>query len=364
MRNEARLINIIFVILIIITSSTFGIFYYFQQKEYTHTLFNRYISLAQIIIFSKMQEIDEQEVNNKLSDMGVYLCTCDKNITDEKNIFAKMVYPKITIAIYEYKNTFYTIISHGNTSITLKDTHFLPLNKVKYILFISFIIFLFIIIYYTLIKKSIYIAKARDVFIANIMHELKTPITKGRLSLSLLNDDKNKERLESVFLRMETLISEFASIEELVSTQSLEKKSYKLSDLVDSSIDLLMIDDNISQNYDDIKLNVNYKLFVLAIKNMLDNGLKYSADKRVELINDTNTIITFKSKGDKLENDISYYIQPFSKSKSNSLGLGLYIVDYILKSHNMRLVYKHKDNYNYFSFVYNSFINKNYNISI
>lgn len=49
------------------------------------------------------------------------------------------------------------------------------------------------------------------------MHELKTPITKGLLTLEMIEDNKYKERLNGVFTRLEILINEFAAIEQITS---------------------------------------------------------------------------------------------------------------------------------------------------
>ena len=67
--------------------------------------------------------------------------------------------------------------------------------------------------------------EARNIFIRNIMHELKTPITKGKFLTQLELNTENNEKLKSVFNRLESLINEFASIEELISSnKSIEKK--------------------------------------------------------------------------------------------------------------------------------------------
>jgi len=75
------------------------------------------------------------------------------------------------------------------------------------------------------INKLNQFKEARNVFIRNIMHELKTPITKGKFLAELPQDEKNKELLKTVFYRLEALINEFASIEEiLVKKDSIDKK--------------------------------------------------------------------------------------------------------------------------------------------
>ena len=194
------------------------------------------------------------------------------------------------------------------------------------------------------------IKESRNIFIRNIMHELKTPITKGKFLLQLEKSDENIEKLKMVFNRLESLINEFATIEELISqNRVLEKKSYFLEDLLDNAKDILMIDDNCVKNsYENIKLNVNFKLFSIAIKNLIDNAIKYSNDKKVEVLTQNEDIL-FVNSGKKLEGDFEKYLEPFySKSSNESFGLGLYIVFNILKANGYNLLYKYADGKNIF----------------
>ena len=104
---------------------------------------------------------------------------------------------------------------------------------------------------------------------------------------------------------------------------------------------------------EDMQLKVDFKLFSIAIKNMIDNGIKYSVDNKV-LIYAEEDGIDFLSKGKRLEHDLDYYIEPFtqgSNRNSKSFGLGLYIVDSILKAHKMKLAYEYKNGYNIFKFI-------------
>lgn len=195
------------------------------------------------------------------------------------------------------------------------------------------------------------IKESRNIFIRNIMHELKTPITKGKFLLQLEKSDENIEKLKMVFNRLESLINEFATIEELISqNRVLEKKSYFLEDLLDNAKDILMIDDNCVKNsYENIKLNVNFKLFSIAIKNLIDNAIKYSNDKKVEVLTQNEDIL-FVNSGKKLEGDFEKYLEPFySKSSNESFGLGLYIVFNILKANGYNFLYKYEDGKNIFT---------------
>ncbi|WP_419768263.1 ArsS family sensor histidine kinase [Arcobacter sp.] len=202
-------------------------------------------------------------------------------------------------------------------------------------------------------KKLKDIKESRNVFIRNIMHELKTPITKGKFLSELENSDENAEKMRRVFTRLESLIKEFTQIEELISsTKNIVKNNYFLDDIIDNATDMLMLEDDvIISEYENKKLNVNFKLFCLAVKNLIDNAIKYSDDKKVTVKTNEKDEIIFENKGKGLKYSLDKYFEPFfaneSKSK-NSFGLGLYIVNSILKANNCILKYEYKDGINIF----------------
>ncbi|WP_066352463.1 ArsS family sensor histidine kinase [Aliarcobacter skirrowii] len=200
-------------------------------------------------------------------------------------------------------------------------------------------------------KKLKNIKESRNVFIRNIMHELKTPITKGKILLQLEQNEENSEKLKMVFNRLEALINEFATIEELISQNKiLEKKSYFLEDLLDEAKDILMLEDSLVKNsYENIKLFVNFRLFSIAIKNLIDNAIKYSNSKSLEIKTIGNDIL-FINDGEKLKGDFQKYLEPFSiKTSNESFGLGLYIVFNILKANGYNLLYDYIDGKNIFT---------------
>ncbi|MGE4382992.1 MAG: ArsS family sensor histidine kinase [Arcobacter sp.] len=194
--------------------------------------------------------------------------------------------------------------------------------------------------------------EARNIFIRNIMHELKTPITKGKFLTSLEQNEENNEKLKSVFNRLEALINEFASIEELISSsKNIEKKFYFLDDIIDNAKDILMVEDEkVITKYENKKLEVNFKLFSIAVKNLIDNAVKYSPNKEVIIKNEEDNII-FENIGKALEEPFERYFEPFfsneDKSK-DSFGLGLYIVHNILKANGYILEYEYVDGINRF----------------
>ena len=201
-------------------------------------------------------------------------------------------------------------------------------------------------------KKLKDIKEARNIFIRNIMHELKTPITKGKFLTELERSEKNDATLKEVFNRLELLINEFASIEELISSKNIDKKHFFLNDIIDNAKDILMLDDDVVYGeYQNKKVEVNFKLFSIAVKNLIDNAIKYSQDKKVQIETNNDDII-FINTGKALEFDLEKYYEPFfaneDKSK-NSFGLGLYIIHNILKANKYSLSYEYKDGKNIFT---------------
>ncbi|EAJ6177005.1 ArsS family sensor histidine kinase [Campylobacter lari] len=196
---------------------------------------------------------------------------------------------------------------------------------------------------------------SRQFFLRNIMHELKTPITKGLITLEMLEDSKYKERLVGAFNRLEILINEFAAIEQITSGAGLiNLKKYNILDLLDEAKDIAMNDDenkiktSIKESF---SVNVDFKLFTTAMKNMIDNAIKYS-DENIVTIIITKDYLCFKNQGKALDKDLKYYTQAFTQGKKNkdSFGLGLYIVKTILDAHKLKLFYEYKDGCNYFYF--------------
>ncbi|MCT7518219.1 ArsS family sensor histidine kinase [Aliarcobacter cryaerophilus] len=368
----------------------------FKKNE---QIFERYKPIIKMVSGKKFYF--DKDFHKNLLDMNYELFESKEEIknilsNNKKMIFARSNKHNETFKIFEIDGKIYLFFEKFDTQILIKDLESKNLTNSFYTIFVFVSLLIVITILYintlkkllplkelkdkvinfgdekfdfelsnsrskdevTLLanefKKSAQklknIKESRNIFIRNIMHELKTPITKGKFLLQLEKSDENIEKLKMVFNRLENLINEFATIEELISqNRVLEKKSYFLEDLLDNAKDILMIDDNCVKNsYENIKLNVNFKLFSIAIKNLIDNAIKYSNDKKVEVLTQNEDIL-FVNNGKKLEGDFEKYLEPFySKSSNESFGLGLYIVFNILKANGYNLLYKYEDGKNIF----------------
>ena len=209
------------------------------------------------------------------------------------------------------------------------------------------------------IAKIQELIRSRQLFLRTIMHELKTPIGKGRLITEMLEDETQKVRLVNVFERLEILINEFAKIEQLLSkSYSLNYQDYHFSLILEQVKDMSMLD-----NWDelintdiecDAVINVDFGLFALAIKNLIDNALKYSSDKKVRIICDENKV-SVANRGAALAKSFEHYKQAFIRNKdekATGMGLGLYIIDKICELHKFRFEYNYSDGTHYFSIVF------------
>jgi len=198
------------------------------------------------------------------------------------------------------------------------------------------------------------LSTSKNLFMRNLMHELKTPITKGRIVVEMLEDEGTKKVLVRAFERMNELISELAELER-VTTQSFEPnfEYIMLSEIVSESQELLMTQSScLKVEIEDMALTTDKKLMVLVIKNLLDNGMKYGKDKCV-MLQTNDGLIEVVSQGEALEYPLAYYTEPFSQAekRSSGFGLGLYIVHSILEKLGYRLGYKHKEEKNIFMLV-------------
>ena len=196
--------------------------------------------------------------------------------------------------------------------------------------------------------------RSRQLLLRAIMHELKTPIAKGRLLSEMIDDPKKKTRFHAIFERLNLLIDEFAKVEQITSKNFRpDFHPYKASDILEGSIDLLMLEDPSRYLHTvtrkDFTLRGDFELLTLAVKNLIDNAIKYSTDRHADILI-REPEIQIINRGKKLPHPIEEYFTPFHSSEGG-LGLGLYIVKSILDIHGMRLAYRHEEGENIFTVV-------------
>ena len=373
----------------------------YDKKNYTEKLNTKYSIITRATIFHLNNFITNEELKKQVQ--GYQMLEITNDVAKEAILKNAIVIQKISdrigsSAILRYDNNHYLYIETKYSSILLKDEDFQP-YRYDLIKIVFGIVFTIIIVAYILtirrlrplrdlkrhmdqfaqgdlninckadgddeisqvsnafhnaVEQINKLNQSRQLFLRNIMHELKTPITKGRISAEMLENTKQRTRLIATFEKLELLINEFASIEQITSGEGLKNvKPYRLVDMLDEAIDLAMITSSqVEIDIDnELMINVDFRLFTTAMKNVIDNGIKYSIDQHVRIVA-RRSKIAFISQGKPLKYELSHYLEPFVQEKNShqSFGLGLYIVHNILKAHQLSFTYEHKDGFNYFNF--------------
>lgn len=201
---------------------------------------------------------------------------------------------------------------------------------------------------------------AQKNFISNASHELRTPLTAitGQLEVTLLNP-RSPEEYKMV---INSVLEDIKSLNRLsnrllmLAQASSEEREKRLSPLrIDELVwqakeDLLrrntqlVINIDLDENLDDerkLTINGDEQLIKTAFANVMENGCKYSADKRVVVfIQSTGSemTLTFRDKGIGIPPDeIPNIFEPFYRgANTNNIrghGIGLSMVKGIIKLH-------------------------------
>jgi len=193
-------------------------------------------------------------------------------------------------------------------------------------------------------------SKSKDLFMRNMMHELKTPITKAMFIAETLENEKTRENLQRAFKRMDDIIKELATVEKLTSKNTMiYKEENSFLNIYTRTLEIMMINpNNITANIEDFDLKVDNSMMPIALKNLIDNAIKFSPNKKA-IIKANKEKIEIISLGEQLKHELSYYTEAFSQEekRSDGFGLGLYIVKTIVNLHGYKLEYKYEDGKNY-----------------
>ncbi|PAF41572.1 HAMP domain-containing protein [Helicobacter sp. 11S03491-1] len=197
--------------------------------------------------------------------------------------------------------------------------------------------------------------KSRELILRNIGHELKTPLAKMKLILAL-KKDKTKElrKLEGYVRDMQKISDNMLEFERVNSGNIVIANEEFLSEtLVFEALGSFgdeedRIHINFGKNF---TIKGDLRLLSVAVKNLLENALKYTADNQIFIECIANKIV-IKNKGEALEHQISYYLEPFCRDISHNAisghGLGLSIVNEILSLHAYGLEYNYEEGYHIF----------------
>jgi len=392
-------INIVFIMAFTSITTVFVLFLEFDKEKHISSQQQRYSLIADSFL-SKFQFFPSPEDLQKLYNQFLVEPIEEKEEKDKIEVYSEVFYKRDTflgkMKVFKNEDTFYIYVNQLSYNLMLKDLKPKPFNsEIAFSIYI-FSVLVFLFLYLILRKKLlplklvndkiqlfshgdtsikiglnstdeigtiarsfdeaiVYInnlTNSKNLFMRNMMHELKTPIAKGMIIAETIPDDfHDKDMLQRAFERMNNIIKELATVERVSSSSmTVIKSTCKFQEIYSDTLKILMSNDNmIHTSIKDFSLTIDHSLFIIVLKNLLDNGIKFSTNKEITLKATPNQISVISS-GHALKHDLDYYTQPFSQEekRSDGFGLGLYIVQTILDLHQFRFIYKHKAGQNHF----------------
>ena len=179
----------------------------------------------------------------------------------------------------------------------------------------------------------------RSEMLSGISHDLRTPLTRIKLQLAMIEDKNLSKKLSDDVDEMEKMLNEYL---QFASTGAKDKtENFDLSELVENLINKYE-NPNISKEFKKrIYFNGRKNLIQRCINNLIDNSIKYGEKTKIIIEKKiSNIIISINDDGPGIPKvEYKNIIKPFykiDKSRSgskSSVGLGLAISSDIIKSH-------------------------------
>ena len=183
--------------------------------------------------------------------------------------------------------------------------------------------------------------KQRTEMLAGVSHDLRTPLTRMKLQLSLMKDDNAKKELEHDINEMTAMLNSYVSFVRGETAEKIEETN--INELIE-----IICKSNSSDNFT-IKYNFEKKIKTLcrpvqikrALQNILDNARRYADKIEIDLGEKNNELfIAISDNGPGIpEKNYEDVFKPFftldpsrNKLKGES-GLGLTITRDIIRSH-------------------------------
>lgn len=211
-----------------------------------------------------------------------------------------------------------------------------------------------------------HLEKERERMLANIAHDIKTPITaiKGcaqMLSEDVIKDEQaKKEYLDIIVSRSHVIEHMVNDLKEVikydVGSINLNFASVKLGYFIDDCIDDFRINNmdqtftiDFERTYEDLMIDIDPNLIQRVFKNVIGNTLKYNRDQAVDIRIDTDkvgNIIRFNISDDGMGVpdealdklfDRLYRVDSSRTSQVDGSGIGLSICKEIIEAHGGRI---------------------------
>lgn len=182
----------------------------------------------------------------------------------------------------------------------------------------------------------------RTQMLAMISHDLKTPLTRMKLQVELMDDSEEKEELNHDINSMQYMISSYLDFARGEGGESFSKVELNkwVSDYIKSSWNKSNIE--LERKKNNIFAQIKIYSFTRALNNIISNATKYSTKIKISVYSQSdNTFITVEDNGKGIDNiEKNHVFKPFYRGNkartfedSTNVGLGLAITKEIITGH-------------------------------
>ena len=183
--------------------------------------------------------------------------------------------------------------------------------------------------------------KQRTDMLAGVSHDLRTPLTRMKLQLSLLKDEKAKTELELDINEMTAMLDSYVSFVRSETPEPIENINLNkflkeiIKNLDNKNFEIKFDERNI------IKTSARPLQLKRAFQNIIDNSIRYATKLNIQIFtNNEGCVITLEDDGpgvpDKNYEDVFkpfFTLDPSRNKLKGESGLGLSITRDIIRSH-------------------------------
>ncbi len=188
--------------------------------------------------------------------------------------------------------------------------------------------------------------EAKRQLLLGISHELRSPLTRSKINLALMDDSASKSEIEKDIQAMNQLINELLESERLNSPHKIiQPEMTDLHSLIEEVIESEFANQTISVELQSVTANVDPVRIKLLVRNLLQNAIKYNDNKKsapkVSLtVKSQRFTIAVRDYGAGIAaQQIPFLTEPFYRADpsrqrmTGGYGLGLYLCRMIVEAH-------------------------------
>ncbi len=188
--------------------------------------------------------------------------------------------------------------------------------------------------------------EAKRQLLLGISHELRSPLTRSKVNLALLENSNAKTEIDNDIQSMDQLINELLESERLNSPHKvIQPEPTDVTQLVKELIDTEFKNENIVADLQSITADIDPTRIKLLVRNLLQNAIKYSSDATLPAnislqANSTKFTLVVEDFGHGIAREhIPFLTEPFYRADpsrqrlTGGYGLGLYLCRMIVEAH-------------------------------